>query len=79
MRSSLGVEQRTSFETGSVNHLPRLLSVDEAADLLRTTRRAIYAMIERRQLRRDSHPSSCPAARRRPATLAGPEAPSLKE
>ena len=30
--------------------LPVLLMVDEAADLLRTTRRAIYAMIERRQL-----------------------------
>ncbi|MBI4262919.1 MAG: helix-turn-helix domain-containing protein [Acidobacteria bacterium] len=30
--------------------LPMLLTVDEAADLLRTTRRAIYAMIERRQL-----------------------------
>ena len=30
--------------------LPVLLNVDEAADLLRTTRRAIYAMIERRQL-----------------------------
>ena len=30
--------------------LPILLTVDEAADLLRTTRRAIYAMIERRQL-----------------------------
>lgn len=27
-----------------------LLTVDEAADLLRTTRRAIYAMVERRQL-----------------------------
>ena len=27
-----------------------LLTVDEAATLLRTTRRAIYAMIERRQL-----------------------------
>ena len=30
--------------------LPLFLNVDEAADLLRTTRRAIYAMIERRQL-----------------------------
>lgn len=30
--------------------LPMLLTVDEAADLLRTTRRAIYAMVERRQL-----------------------------
>jgi excisionase family DNA binding protein len=42
--------ERTSLEGGSVNPLPRLLSVDEAADLLRTSRRAIYAMIERRQL-----------------------------
>lgn len=32
------------------NPLPVLLTVDEAAALLRTTRRAIYAMIERRQL-----------------------------
>jgi excisionase family DNA binding protein len=36
------------------NHLQRtwpiLLTVDEAAALLRTTRRAIYAMVERRQL-----------------------------
>jgi excisionase family DNA binding protein len=30
--------------------LPVLLTVDEAAVLLRTTRRAIYAMIERRHL-----------------------------
>jgi excisionase family DNA binding protein len=29
---------------------PVLFTVDEAAHLLRTTRRAIYAMIERRQL-----------------------------
>ena len=30
--------------------VPVLLTVDEAADLLRTTRRGIYAMIERHQL-----------------------------
>jgi excisionase family DNA binding protein len=30
--------------------LPMLLTVDEAADLLRTSRRAIYMMLERRQL-----------------------------
>ncbi|HEX9365817.1 MAG TPA: helix-turn-helix domain-containing protein [Vicinamibacterales bacterium] len=27
-----------------------LLTIDETADLLRTTRRAVYAMVERRQL-----------------------------
>ena len=30
--------------------LPVLLTVTETADLLRTTRRAIYVMVERRQL-----------------------------
>ena len=30
--------------------VPVLLTIDETADLLRTTRRAIYAMIGRRQL-----------------------------
>lgn len=30
--------------------LPMFLKVDEAADLLRTSRKAVYAMIERQQL-----------------------------
>ena len=30
--------------------LPMLLTVDEAAELLRTSRRAIYMMLERQQL-----------------------------
>jgi excisionase family DNA binding protein len=38
-------------ESGAaVPPLPLLLTVDEAATLLRTTRRAIYIMLERRQL-----------------------------
>jgi hypothetical protein len=45
--SSDGATRRVERRrTGS---LPILLTVDETADLLRTTRRAIYAMIERRQ------------------------------
>jgi excisionase family DNA binding protein len=39
--------------------LPILLTIDETAGLLRTTRRAIYAMVERRQLpARRGHPFS---------------------
>jgi excisionase family DNA binding protein len=30
--------------------MPMLLTVDDAAEVLRTTKRAIYAMVERRQL-----------------------------
>ena len=45
-RAPLGTDR----EQESSTRLPILLTVDEAADLLRTTRRGIYAMIERRQL-----------------------------
>ena len=38
------------FRCQSRDSLPVLLTVDETAALLRTTRRAIYAMIERRQV-----------------------------
>ena len=47
---------RRTSGTGRASHiegpgaLPTLLTADDAADLLRTTRRAIYAMVERRQL-----------------------------
>jgi excisionase family DNA binding protein len=34
----------------NVSAMPMLLTVDDAADVLRTTRRAVYAMLERRQL-----------------------------
>ncbi|MEZ5284999.1 MAG: helix-turn-helix domain-containing protein [Vicinamibacterales bacterium] len=45
-QSSTQTGQRTS---GGAEH-PLLLTVEEAAVLLRTTRRAMYAMVERRQL-----------------------------
>ena len=50
MRISPAAEHSASHESRSATHLPMLLNVDEAADLLRTSRRAIYAMIARRQL-----------------------------
>ena len=50
MRSLPAAEPLTSHETRLTTRLPILLTIDEAADLLRTSRRAIYAMIARRQL-----------------------------
>jgi len=50
MRTSPATEHAADHESRSATRLPMLLNVDEAADLLRTSRRAIYAMIARRQL-----------------------------
>jgi excisionase family DNA binding protein len=58
MRASMTSLERTtrrdigSADVGEHQHrnFPLLLTVDEAADLFRTTRRAIYAMVERGQL-----------------------------
>jgi hypothetical protein len=60
--------------------VPMLLTVDDVADLLRTARRAVYAMIERRQLPgivRISRPR--PGPRRRTATLARSEVAGVAE
>jgi excisionase family DNA binding protein len=37
-------------DSASEHRLPKLLTSGEVAELLRTTRKAIYAMVERRQL-----------------------------
>ena len=50
MRTVPAAEPFASPETRLAPRLPILLTIDEAADLLRTSRRAIYAMIARRQL-----------------------------
>ena len=44
------VVRRHFGQSESGHAMPLLLTVDDAAELLRTTRRAIYAMLERRQL-----------------------------
>jgi excisionase family DNA binding protein len=43
-------EHRSTDNSAAAAGLPILLNADEAADLLRTSRRAIYAMVERNQL-----------------------------
>ena len=41
---------QTNRRTTAAGEHPLLLTVDEAAALLRTTRRAMYAMVERHQI-----------------------------
>jgi Helix-turn-helix domain len=53
MRSSTTLVQcsmQTSRRSSAAGEHPLLLTVDEAAALLRTTRRAMYAMVERHQI-----------------------------
>ena len=40
---------RATGPSVETRHLPSLLTVDEVAEVLRTSRKAIYAQIERRQ------------------------------
>ncbi len=49
-RTRRSVVRRQLERLDDVSVMPMLLTVDDAAILLRTTRRAIYAMLERRQL-----------------------------
>lgn len=49
-RSELGDPRERGGHVDQPCSLPVLLTVDEAGDLLRTSRRAIYAMASRRQL-----------------------------
>jgi excisionase family DNA binding protein len=49
-RTRRSVVRRQIERSDDVSVMPMLLTVDDAANLLRTTRRAIYAMLERRQL-----------------------------
>jgi excisionase family DNA binding protein len=50
MKTVRVTEHSASHDTGSSALLPMLLTIDETAALLRTSRRAVYAMIARRQL-----------------------------
>ena len=50
MKTLRVAEHSASSDIESPSPLPMLLTIDEAAVLLRTSRRAVYAMIARRQL-----------------------------
>jgi excisionase family DNA binding protein len=49
LRAQLTIDDGNEHGVGR-RGLPLFLTVDDAAELLRTTRRAVYAMVERRQL-----------------------------
>jgi excisionase family DNA binding protein len=49
-RHSMPARDRVRTTTGSTETLPVLLTVNETAEILRTTRRAVYVMIARQQL-----------------------------
>ena len=49
-RTRRSVMRRQLERLDDVSEMPMLLTVHDAAILLRTTRRAIYAMLERKQL-----------------------------
>jgi excisionase family DNA binding protein len=50
MRAIREASQETEPDDRRESGFPTLLTVDETARVLRTTRRGIYAMVERRQL-----------------------------
>ena len=47
---SSGSDVRERSSVGHVHSLPMFLTVDETADLLRTTSKAIYSMVDRGQI-----------------------------
>ena len=49
-RHSATTRRATLDASSATREFPTLMTVDDVSDLLRTTRRAVYAMVERHQL-----------------------------